>query len=93
MRRVDKIVYNFDSSKLLHGAAIDSSVVSSNKSSRHSQDQKGVVQHLGGVVRLSPEEDEVHQGRHDEGQEGAAAGPDQGHRLTKVGNSDYYQSG
>ena len=48
--------------RLLHGSAIYRSVVCTNESPRNAEDEKSVVQHLTGPVRLPPEQDQVHQG-------------------------------
>ena len=78
---------------LLHGCSIDGSIVGTNEGSGDAEDEKSVVQHLAGSVLFPPEQHQVHQGRHDEGKERAAAGSHEGHQLTKVRNSDNDQPG
>jgi len=67
---------------------VDDGVGGSDYGAQGPEDDEGVVENFTPCVHFVPEEDQVAEGGHDEGEEGAAGGPHQSHQLTKVRNLD-----
>ena len=59
----------------------------------HPQSYECKVQHLAPHVHVVAEQHQVAEARHDEGQQGAAAGTHQGHQLAKVWHLYHYNTG
>ena len=81
---------------LIHSCSIDGGVISTNDRTSDADADQDIVQDpvIGAIlVRVVSEEDEVHEGGHDEGQQGAAAGTHQGHQLAKVWHLYHYNTG